>query len=280
MPQNHTSRWLKPEASLYINIHFQSQEEILLRIYKPIYWVCDWQKLKWRKLLYIQVRVVKYHGISLPSTLHFISLGNQTEQGRVFPERNGGVLLELIKFTQCLLWMTGMLYSKVLLRPTLFSSNQALGAAGHLGTALKDLSSKGLVGVSQGWKKESGTIPLVLLLVPSPFSCLSQRGCLVRREIYCQIQGQWCSEGEEQLMVKCEMKKKKELYDLKKCSSANGIKCNSTKVKDHILRRKWNFCYNLGADQPKVTEWKKDVGIWISHRMSLSNQHYVAVGKD
>lgn len=37
-------------------------------------------------------------------------------------------------------------------------------------------------------------------------------------------------------MVKWEMKKKKELYDLEKCSSANGIKYNS--MKDHILRRK------------------------------------------
>lgn len=59
----------------------------------------------------------------------------------------------------------------------------------------------------------------------------------MRREIYCQIQGQRCIE-DDQLMVKCEMKKKKERYDLKKCSSANGIKYNSMKVKDHILRRK------------------------------------------
>lgn len=61
---------------------------------------------------------------------------------------------------------------------------------------------------------------------------------LVRREIYCQLQGQCCSEDEEQLMAKSEMKKKKELYDLKKCCSANGIKHNSMKVEDHILRRK------------------------------------------
>lgn len=121
------------------------------------------------------------------------------------------------------------------LRPALSNSNQELGAAGHLGIALRDLSSMGLVGVSQGWKKKSVTIPLVLLLVPSSFSFLSQRSCLVRREIYCQIQGQRCVE-DDQLMVNCEMKKKKERYDLKKYSSANGIKYNSKK--DHILRRK------------------------------------------
>ena len=61
----------------------------------------------------------------------------------------------------------------------------------------------------------------------------------MRREIYCQIQRQCCSEDEEQLMVNWEMKKKKkELYGLEKCNNANGIKCNSTKVKDHVLRRK------------------------------------------
>lgn len=60
----------------------------------------------------------------------------------------------------------------------------------------------------------------------------------MRREIYCQIQGRCCSKDEEQLMVIWEMKKKNELYGLEKCSNASGIKCNSTKVKDHVLRSK------------------------------------------
>lgn len=152
-----------------------------------------------------------------------------------------------------------MLYSKVLLRPTLSSSNQVLGAAGHLGTALKDLSSKGKSFL--GMKERKWNDPPCITPCPRFFFLPVTKGLSCEKRNLLQIKGQCCSEDEERLMVKCEMKKKKELYDLKKRSSANGIKCNSTKVKDHILRRKWNFCYNLGADQPKVTEWKKDMGI-------------------
>lgn len=83
----------------------------------------------------------------------------------------------------------------------------------------------------------------------------------MRREIYCQIQGQCCSEDEKWLMVNWEMKKKKELYGLEKCNNANGIKCNVTKIKNHVLRRKGISALSWGADQPGVTEWRKDVGV-------------------
>lgn len=109
------------------------------------------------------------------------------------------------------------------------------GAAGRAGIALKDLSSTGPVGISQGQKKESGTIPLVLLLVPSPFSFLSKRSCLVRNLLQntrTVLQWGWRSANGKI------WDEKEEFYDLKKCSSANGIKYNSMKVKDHILRRK------------------------------------------
>lgn len=121
IPQNHTSRWLKPETSLYINISFQSQEEILRCLYKLSYWVCDWQKLKWRKLLWeggnysweenwlsVPSNIM---GFSCPpSSLSFLCVTKQ-DRVRFFLKGTWGVLLELIKLAQCLLWVTGTVYS-------------------------------------------------------------------------------------------------------------------------------------------------------------------------
>lgn len=99
--------------------------------------------------------------------------------------------------------------------------------------------------------------------------------------MYCQIERQRCNEDEEQITVNWEMKKKKEeQYGLEKCSNANGIKCNSTKVKGHVLEKEGIFCYKLVADQAEMTEWKKDMNILINHRTIVNNQHDVAVGKD
>ncbi|CAM5083385.1 unnamed protein product [Natator depressus] len=63
-------------------------------------------------------------------------------------------------------------------------------------------------------------------------------------------------------------------------SKSNRMKFNSEKCKVMLLGiNNNNFSYKLGTHQLEVTEEKKDLGVLVDHRMTMSRQYDMAVKK-
>ncbi|CAM5079111.1 unnamed protein product [Eretmochelys imbricata] len=70
------------------------------------------------------------------------------------------------------------------------------------------------------------------------------------------------------------------LDDLVNWSNSNRMKFNSEKCKVmHLGINNKNFCYKLGTHYLEVIEEKKDLGVLVDHRMTMSRQCDMAVKK-
>ncbi|CAM4586410.1 unnamed protein product [Caretta caretta] len=71
-----------------------------------------------------------------------------------------------------------------------------------------------------------------------------------------------------------------DLDDLVNWSNSNRMKFNSEKCKVmHLGINNKNFSYKLGTHQLEVTEEKKDLGVLVDHRMTMSRQCDMAMKK-